>query len=66
MQHQEFSNFVDDSWLRTNVFRQKIRLLARVGGIQKARCHNDNAFLTNLECDLVKQCEVIRENEAML
>ena len=49
-----------------NVFRQKRRILARLGGIQKSRCHMDNHFLMNLECDLIKQYDMICDNEAML
>ncbi|XP_024197763.1 uncharacterized protein LOC112200986 [Rosa chinensis] len=49
-----------------NVFRKKKRLLARLNGIQKALSIYRNPFLVNVENQLIKDYEVIRDQEALL
>ncbi|XP_024190144.1 uncharacterized protein LOC112194121 [Rosa chinensis] len=49
-----------------NIFKKKRRLLARIAGIQKKLCVHDNPFLLNLEKELIKQYELVRDQEAML
>lgn len=48
------------------IFKQKRRLLARIGGIQRSCCHNDNQSLRKLELKLIKQYEELRDSETML
>ncbi|XP_061998915.1 uncharacterized protein LOC133716212 [Rosa rugosa] len=49
-----------------NIFHQKKRLLARICGIQKQRCTNDNPFLIDLEKKLILEYEDIKDREALL
>ncbi|XP_024156202.1 uncharacterized protein LOC112164205 [Rosa chinensis] len=46
-----------------HLFQRKRKLLARIGGIQKARDRYENPFLINLETDLIKEYEDIRDQE---
>ncbi|XP_061998979.1 uncharacterized protein LOC133716290 [Rosa rugosa] len=46
-----------------HLFHRKRKLLARIGGIQKARDRHDNPFLINLESELIQEYETIREQE---
>ncbi|PRQ51592.1 putative transcription factor interactor and regulator CCHC(Zn) family [Rosa chinensis] len=48
-----------------NIFKKKRRLLARIAGIQKCLCRNNNSYLLNLEQDLIKEYELICDQEAM-
>ncbi|KAL6202672.1 hypothetical protein ACLB2K_026377 [Fragaria x ananassa] len=48
-----------------NIFRKKRKLLARISGIQKSLCQNYNPFLVQLEEELVKEYELLRDQEAM-
>lgn len=49
-----------------NIFKQKRRLLAGLGGVQRCRCQKDNNYLGLLESDLIKQYEDFRDKEALL
>ncbi|XP_050386407.1 uncharacterized protein LOC126802753 [Argentina anserina] len=44
-----------------HLFHRKKKILTRIGGIQKARDKHENSFLTNLEADLIKEYETIRD-----
>lgn len=48
-----------------HLFHKKRRLLARIGGIQKAKDRSDNLLLVNLEADLIHEYEVLRNQENM-
>lgn len=48
-----------------NIFRRKRKLLARISGIQKSLCKKNNHFLINLEEDLIKEYEQLRDQEAL-
>ena len=47
------------------MFHKKRRLLARIGGIQKARDRYENPFLTKLEAELIQEYENIRDQDNM-
>ncbi|KAK9939901.1 hypothetical protein M0R45_016581 [Rubus argutus] len=46
-----------------NIFQRKKRLLARIGGIQKASDRHENSFLINLEAELIREYETLRDQE---
>ncbi|XP_024155775.1 uncharacterized protein LOC112163733 [Rosa chinensis] len=48
-----------------NIFRKKRKLLARITGIQESLCKKHNPFLLNLEEDLIREYEQIRDQEAV-
>ncbi|XP_062006021.1 uncharacterized protein LOC133723219 [Rosa rugosa] len=48
-----------------HLMHKKKRLLARIGGIQKARDRFENPFLVNLEADLIQEYETLRDQENM-
>ncbi|XP_061998932.1 uncharacterized protein LOC133716229 [Rosa rugosa] len=46
-----------------NIFKRKKHLLARIGGIQKATDRYSNPFLINLESELIREYETLRDQE---
>ncbi|XP_050386378.1 uncharacterized protein LOC126802738 [Argentina anserina] len=48
-----------------HLFQKKKKLLARIGGIQRARDRYENPFLINLEAELIHEYEKIRDQECI-
>lgn len=46
-----------------NIFIRKRRLLARIGGIQRARDRSENPILIKLEAELTIEYETLRDEE---
>ena len=62
------SKFTDEAtrWNRMqfgNVFNRKKNIMARLNGIQRALANRPSTFLINLENDLLKELEVVLNQE---